>query len=657
MRWPVLVVTMLALAPGALAPAAGQEVRRVDPVVVTATKIEEPLERLGAAVTVITEDELRTYDYVSTGDALRRVPGVEIIQSGSHGKTTSIRIRGANPNQVQVLVDGMRVKSPTLGTTELADINLDQIERIEVVRGPQSTLYGADAIGGVVNIITRRGRGPFSAYGSFEGGNYDTFRAQTGFGGAAGPFDYSLGGAWFESNGQFANDGTEQRSLAGQIGLRLPANSRVALAARYNRNATELPFDGLTPRRTSPFFVLDPNASQLSETLTLSLQWEQRPVDWLEIRVRGGGYWNWQGFDDPFTPADTARGNADRFVGDFESQVNVERREFELLTAFHAGKWNTLTLAGEHRYESGENTSITAGVRERFTSELTTLSFLVQDELRLFDRFILSGGGRWDNNSEFGSETTFRVSGVALVNETGSKLRTTWAQGFRAPTINDLFFPDSTGGLCPPFGNRDLKPERSVSWDAGVDQQFWQRRVRLSATYFNNQFEDLITTVTVPPTAAGIGAGFDVCFQAGNVGRARTDGLEFAGAFEPLDWLLFDMNYTYTDTEDISARRDLPRFARHRWNFGVTATPLPRLSLFAQAIIVSSQFHAEGFPRNDGYYRVDLGGRYRLTQRQGLFPALDVFGRINNVTDQSYMEALGFPALGINALVGLEARF
>jgi vitamin B12 transporter len=321
------------------------------------------------------------------------------------------------------------------------------------------------------------------------------------------------------------------------------------------------------------------------------------------------------------------------------------------------GKWNTLTAGVEHRYESGQNTSITAGVRQRFSSELTTLSFLVQDELRLFDRFILSGGGRWDDNSEFGSETTFRVSGVALVPETASKLRATWAQGFRAPTINDLFFPDSTGGLCPPFGNRDLEPERSVSWDAGVDQSFWQKRVRLSATYFNNQFEDLITTVTVPPNPAGVMAGFDVCFQAGNVGRARTDGLEFATAFEPLDWLLFDLNYTYTDTEDIATRRDLPRFARHRWNFGVTATPLPKLSLFAQATIRSSQFQAEGFPRNDGFYRIDLGGRYRLFERQGLFPALDAFGRINNVTDQSYAETLGFRALGINALVGLEARY
>jgi vitamin B12 transporter len=652
----LLLMTALTLAALGAA-AAAQEVKKVDPVVVTATKIEEPLEQLGSAVTVIGEDELRSYDYTALGDALRRVPGVEITQSGSYGKTTSIRIRGANPNQVQVLVDGVRVKSPTLGTAELADITLDQIERIEIVRGPQSTLYGADAIGGVVNIITKRGRGPFSLYGSAEGGNYGTHRERAGFSGSAGPFDYSLGGSWFESNGQFPNDGTEQRSLVGQIGLSLPYDGRIGLTTRYNRNKTELPFDGLTPLRFSPFFVLDPNASQDSETLTLSLQWEQRPVEWFEARARYGQYWNWQDFRDPFTPEDTASGNVDSFTGNFRSQVNVKRREAEVLTAWHAGKWNTLTLAAEQRWEEAENTSFTAGVRERFRADQDTFSWFIQDELRLFDRVVLSGGRRWDNHSEFGSATTYRASGLVLIKETDSKVRGSWAQGFRAPTLNDLFFPDSTGGLCPPFGNPNLKPERSESWDAGVDQNLFKRRVRLGVTYFHNEFEDLITTVTVPPTPAGVAAGFEVCFQSGNVGRARSEGVEFSSEFEPWDWLLFAVNYTFTDAENTVTGGELPGFARHRWNASVTITPLPRLSLFVQAHVTSSRFFAEGFPRTPGYHRIDLGGRFRLTERRGAFPALDFFARLNNATDEGYMETLGFPALGINALVGLEARY
>jgi vitamin B12 transporter len=172
-----------------------------EPVVVTATKIAQPLERLGAAITVITEDELRAYNYPTVGDALRRVPALDVQRSGSLGKLTEIRIRGTTPQQVQVLVDGVRVKSPTSGDFDFSDLSTDQIERIEIVRGPQSTLYGADAIGGVVNIITKRGTGPFSAFASSEVGNFDTLRERVGFSGTYKIFDYAASASWFEGNG------------------------------------------------------------------------------------------------------------------------------------------------------------------------------------------------------------------------------------------------------------------------------------------------------------------------------------------------------------------------------------------------------------------------------------------------------------------------
>src|SRR5439155_3584236 len=158
-------VIMMPLA-AMLPPAAAQEPKTLEPVVVTATKLEEPQERLGAAVSVITENDLKVYNYETVGDALRQVPGLEIQRSRRLGKLTAIRIRGTSTSQVQVLIDGMRVKSPTAGTFDFSDLAIDQIERIEIVRGPQSTIYGADAIGGVVHIITKRGQGPFSATAS-----------------------------------------------------------------------------------------------------------------------------------------------------------------------------------------------------------------------------------------------------------------------------------------------------------------------------------------------------------------------------------------------------------------------------------------------------------------------------------------------------------
>src|SRR2546421_2090487 len=183
-----------------------QEVKQAEPVVVTATKIETPAEQLGASVTVIPGEDIDTRRYPTVDETLRGVPGVDIRRSGSFGKTSAISIRGANANQVQVLVDGMRVKSPTLGQVDLSDLSPELIERIEVIRGPQSTLYGADAIGGVVNIITRKGKGPFSLWATQEVGNYETLRSATGFSGAQGLFDYAFAFGHFESNGQTIND-------------------------------------------------------------------------------------------------------------------------------------------------------------------------------------------------------------------------------------------------------------------------------------------------------------------------------------------------------------------------------------------------------------------------------------------------------------------
>ena len=310
------------------------------------------------------------------------------------------------------------------------------------------------------------------------------------------------------------------------------------------------------------------------------------------------------------------------------------------MTAFHAGGWNTLTLGGEYRQEAGRNRTIGVemeGDRQTFSKHLETTSVFLQDELRLFNRLILSGGWRHDDNTTFGSATTHRASAVLLVNETDTKLRGTWGEGFRAPTINDLFFP---GG----FGNPSLRPERSESWDAGVDQTLWRKRIRLGATYFENRFRDLIQVL--PPT-----------FVPVNVARARTEGVELTADIAVLDTLTFGFNYTHTDSRDLTARQPLRRVAPDRYNFGITWDPTRRLNLFLQAYLVSSEFESVGFPRNPSYHHIDVGGAYRIVTKQGLFPGLDFIVRINNVTDERYMEVFGFQAPGITALAGLRATY
>ncbi len=619
----LLVVPMLA------ATISAQEVQKLEPVVITATKVETPQEELGASVTVITEEDLRQFNLSRVEDALRSVPGVEVQRSGTLGKVTSVTIRGANTNQVQVLIDGMRVKSPTLGEFDFSDLSLDDIGRIEIVRGPQSTLYGADAIGGVIQIITKKGVGPPAGALSFEGGSHQTFREQAAASGAVGHFNFSASGSILDSRGQertFNNDDSEQKAFAMRAGYDFPWGASATATWRYAKSTTDVPVNLF-------FNTRDPDAQQQTEFYLFTLRYDQKIFPWWVVAARMGQMWNYQAFHNgPQPPGDFP----------FTSLVNTRRREFEVLSTWDMARVNILTLGFEHRNEFGR-------VREAFRDETNTVSLFAQDELRLLDRLFIGGGFRLEDNDTFGSSVTPRSSLAFLLKETGTKLRAAWGKGFRAPTLNDLFFPDETGGLCPPFGNRNLQPERSTSWEAGADQKLWQNRIRVGFTYFRNTFKNLITIVTVPP--------FSFCQQESNVGKARSEGLEFSTEFEPLDWLLFNVNYTFTDSENEETHQDLPRFARHRWNAGVTLTPIPRLSFFLQAYVVSRQFDSIDDVHNPGYHRLDAGGTWRLLERAGVLQGLDFTVRVQNLTDENYFEVRKFRALGFSALAGLRAYF
>jgi vitamin B12 transporter len=598
--------------------AAAQTPRNLDPVVVTATKTETPQERLGAAVTVITEDEIREKNYATLEEVLRHVPGVDIQRSGGLGKTSAIRIRGAGAQQVQVMVDGLRVKSPTLGLTELSDISLDAIERIEIVRGPQSTLHGADAIGGVVNIITKKGQGPPSGTVRLEGGSFETYREQAMVSGSWKALSYTLSGTHYDTRGYLKNDDATQSAFAGRLDYVFPWDGTLTFTGRYSKTWTDLPVFSTNPT------VFDPNSQQQSETYLYSLAYDQKVMEWWKTRFRYGQWWNNAGFQNPPPP------------GAFTtvSQIDTRRREFEWLNDFKTGPWNTLTVGAEHRNEAGYN-------RHTFRQEINVISGFAQDELRLFDRVILGGGLRYEDNDVFGDALTGRASIAVLIKETGSKLRAAWGEGFRAPTINDLFFPG--------FGNVDLKPERSESYEVGADQRLWQDRVRFGVTFFHNQFSDLIQIVQIPGT---------FLFQPENVGRAVTEGVEFYSEVFPVDWLSLYANYTYTDTEDIDTHKPLRRFPRHRWNTGVTYT-WDKLQLFVEAILTTKQFESATAVRsyNPGYHRIDVGGSYQLWGRYGVMERADLIARFNNIMDERYTEVFGFPAPPFNAMVGLRVAF
>src|SRR5262249_44076778 len=224
-----------------------------------------------------------------------------------------------------------------------------------------------------------------------------------------------------------------------------------------------------------------------------------------------------------------------------------------------------------------------------------------------FDRLFLTGGVRYDDNSVFGSQTTGRAGLSYVIRETDTRVKGSWGQGFRAPTFNELFFPAFPP--CPSFGNPNLRPEESESWDGGIEQHLWSRRVRLGATYYRNDFTDLIQTTLIDPT--------NFCFQAQNVGRARSQGAEVEASVAPVEGLLLNLAYTYTDTQDLVAHTPLRRFPKNRLAVTATWEPLPRFTLSGELQFVSSQFEAAGQPRNPGYTVVNVAAQYRLPWRWG----------------------------------------
>jgi vitamin B12 transporter len=612
----------------AVASAAAQDTKSVEPVVVTATTVATPAQQLGVALSVIPGEDFQTYQYPAVDDALRNIPGVTVTRQGSYGKLSTLNIRGANANQVLILVDGVRVSSPTLGQTDLSDISPEQIERIEVIRGPQSTLYGADAIGGVVNIITRKGAGrPFASSVETSVGNYDTLQNKISVSGAYKLFDYALSGFHFESRGQLKNDDSNVDAGNLRFGVSLPFDSSLSVVYRYNKADTGVPIKGVFPPPQPIVPIINPNAKQQSETTVLSVEGKTRPVEWWESRARFGRYTNNQGFQDPPDPG---------FPFDVlvKSQVDVERLESEWLNSFFLGKWSTTTVGVGYRNETGDNIGV-------FRASRQVPWGLFEEQLRFFDRLFITGGVRTEHDSVFGQATTPQGSVLFVIKETSTRLRGSAGTGFRAPTFNDLFFPQ--------FGNPALQPERSQSWDIGVDQNLWQNRVRLRATYFHTNFTNDIVCCTPLPTAPFGGPV--------NAGRARARGVEVGGEVDLLPNLVASFAYTYTDTDDFSTGRPLAHVPRNSGSAGVTWEPLPGLAAFVQVYAVGSQFESFGGLYNSGHTRVDLGGTWRIVSRTGWLEKLELTARVQNLLNEGYAEVRGFPALGTNYLVGLRASF
>jgi vitamin B12 transporter len=617
-------------------PVAEPQEPTLPPVFVTSTRTETPLQQVTTSASVITAKDIQDQQAETVLEALRNVPGLDVVQSGSRGTATSVFIRGSESDHVLVLIDGVEVNSTTLGAFNFAHLTTDNVERIEILRGAGGTLYGSQAIGGVINIITKKGQGPLEAGLSLEGGNGSTHRQTLSLRGGAGKLGYSFSAGRIESQG-FHSVNDDYRNLAASARLDYQVTEDASLKGIFHFVKTDLGLFNNNNFASQP----DPNAREATTQYLGKLEWEQKIFENWDYRISGSMFKEHIKDSDDVDactffgfPCDSR--TRDRF------RPRIDTGEFQ--TNYRFEDWSTTTFGVEYKRRSA---STSGGIDKA----IRNLGYYLQEQFQFLDRrLIMIPGIRLDDNQSFGTAWTPSFSAAYLFRETGTKLKGGYAKGFKAPTLNELFFPPGFG--CPAFGNPNLGPERSWELNAGVEQTVLSERVKLGVTYFHREVQDLIEGRPIPGNPFG-------CFRAENVGRARFDGVEWSLDIKLLTSLTVNANYTYLDWDTADGK--LRRRPRHRGNVNLNYL-YENLNVNLSANVVGSRddFRASspfGDIRKPGYGIFDLASYYSLPWKVPGVKNLTLFGKIENLFNKKYEEVDGFRARPLNFLLGVRATF
>ncbi|HEY3151060.1 MAG TPA: TonB-dependent receptor [Candidatus Binatia bacterium] len=618
------------------------------PVFVTSTRTETPLSQVTTSATVITDKDIQAQQAETVLQVLRTVPGLDVVQSGSRGNTTSVFIRGSESDHVLVLIDGVEVNSTTLGAFDFAHLTTENVERIEILRGAGGTLYGSQAIGGVINIITKKGQGPLEAGVSLEGGNGSTHRQTINLSGQLEKLGYAFSVARLASDG-FRSVNDDYRNLHASGRLDYKFTEGTALKGLFQFFKTDV---GLFNSNNFVSGARDPNAREAASQYLGKLEWEQRIVPEWDYRVSGSIFKEHiKDSDDPDPLSDCSLFGLpcdSRTRSRFRPQISTA----EFQTNYRFGDWSTTTFGTEFKQRKASTSSSSDGLPlGEIDKAIRNMGYYLQEQFQFLDRrLIMIPGIRLDDNQSFGTAWTPSFSAAYLFRETGTKLKASYAKGFKAPTLNELFFPPGFG--CPAFGNPNLKPEKSWELNAGVEQNLLSDRVTLGLTYFHREVKDLIEGRPIPGDPFG-------CFRAENVGTARFDGVEWILGLKLLTSLSINANYTYLDWDTADGK--LPRRPRHRGSVSLNyLRDGLNVNLIANVVGSRDDFRAAS-PFGDivkpGYAILDLASSYSLPWQMPGVKNIALFGKIENLLNRKYEEADGFRARPLNFLLGVRATF
>lgn len=608
-------------------PRAEEAEQKLPAVVVSAHRYETPAEQVGSAITVITAADIERSGKKDIISILRGVPSLDVIQNGGPGGNTSVFMRGTNSEHTLVILDGIELNNPATNNRAFNFANLSTlaIDRIEILRGPQSLLYGSDALGGVIAIYTKKGTAETNVYGAFEGGSYSTFNESVGITGNESGIDFSIAAgredtegisAASKETGNTERDGFENTTFSARIGAAVSELSTINLVSRYYYGKSDI--DNMGGPGGD-----DPNRKLTNEMTAVRLEGVNSLFDGNLKNTTGVSYTNHRTKDnndpDADHPEDIQR-----------SSFNGSLLKFDTINQLMLSDTFTLQLGAETEEDKADSYFFSDGSFGPFESEFSERSMRttgIFSELltELHESLFVTSGIRWDDNSESGSETTYRISPVVRLLDTGTRFTGTIGTGFKAPSLFQLFSS---------FGNETLDAETSLSWELGVEQSIYDDLFVIGANWFRNEIDNLIT--------------FDSqTFIFENIDAAKLQGIEVFVRTALTEQTNLRLDYTYTDTTDLSTSMSLLRRAKNKLGTELASQFLhEKLSTSLRATAYSSRFDNDFsvFPaertRIGGYVLVDLATEYTIQ------PGVALTMRIDNIFDTNYEEVLGFGTPG-----------
>jgi len=596
---------------------AEKPVAETERIVVSATRFDIPLDQSPSSVSEITSQEIEVKQIERVSDALREVPGLSVVQSGAPGQLTSVFTRGLRSEHTQVLLDGVPINQGLQGAFNFADLTTDNIDRIEIVRGPQSTLYGPRALAGVIQIFTKQGEGTPGATFAAEGGSYDTFRESVQSEGKIGMFDYSFGASRLDTDNARPNNQYRNTAAIADVGWSPNEQLRISSLFTYSLSDIGLPNTIFTPK---------PQDNFLTERWLIAPHVDIRIGDWWEHKFIFS-YDEERQVNDP---------NEDGFVG--ATRALFTRATVDYQNNLRPTSWLTVTSGFFYsEVDAGQERPFVLFGPQFINDHTEQTGAFLQVTLTPIKNLIFVAGGRFDHFNQFGDIWTYRVAGSYKIDQTNTTLHSSVATGFSPPSSQDKIFGNNFG----------LKPEKDFAWDAGVEQRLWENRIAVGATYFHNDLSNLI--------------GFNGLFETLNLGAARTQGIETELRVQPTVDLIFTATYTYLDAENTSSvditqlqGARLPRRPRNEVYVSASYLWCKKLHTTIAAKFVNAReelnFGGPNFDIED-YAFVNVAAEYQINKY------MSIFGRIDNLTDEQYAEVFGFPALGRAAYAGVKVRF